>query len=173
MLGHSAPFVAAVVQAAAAANRIFATIERHSPIDPLSQDGKTLASIAGEIEFKDVKFVYPSRPDRTILEGFHLTIPARKTVAIVGSSGSGKSTIFSLIDRLYPSLRGSITLDGCPIDQLNIQWLRSHIGAVSQDNFLFDTSIYHNIAYGFGSKLSKVIHQKQSETWISVLILSS
>jgi ATP-binding cassette subfamily B (MDR/TAP) protein 1 len=124
----------------------------------LSGEGKAIDNISGEIEFKNVKFVYPSRPDRTILDGFYLTIPARKTVAIVGSSGSGKSTIFSLIDRLYPSLQGSITLDGCPIDQLNIQWLRSHIGAVSQDNFLFDTSVYQNIAYGFGSKLSKVIH---------------
>ncbi|KAF4636594.1 hypothetical protein G7Y89_g1486 [Cudoniella acicularis] len=156
MIGHSAPFIAAVAQAGTAATRIFATIERHSPIDPLSQDGKTIDDVTGAIEFKDVKFVYPSRPDRTIFDGFHLTIPAGKTVAIVGPSGSGKSTIFSLIERLYPLLRGSITLDGCPIDELNTRWLRSQIGAVSQDNFLFNTSIYDNIAYGLGSELDKL-----------------
>lgn len=156
MIGHSAPFIAAVAQAGAAATRIFETIERHSPTDPLSKDGQTIEDVSGAIEFRDVKFIYPSRPDRTILDGFHLTIPAGKTVAIVGPSGSGKSTIFSLVERLYPLLRGSITLDGCPIDDLNIRWLRSQIGVVSQDNFLFNTSIYDNIAYGLGCKLEQV-----------------
>ena len=163
MIGHSAPFVAAVTEAGAAASRIFATIERHSPIDPLSEDGKTMDDVAGEIVFNDVKFVYPSRTDINILDGFHLTIKAGTTVAIVGPSGSGKSTIFSLIERLYPLLRGSITLDGCLIDELNTRWLRSQIGAVSQDNFLFNTSIYDNIAYGLGSKLDKVTYNKNFE----------
>jgi len=156
MIGHSAPFVAAVSQADAAATRIFSTIERRSPIDPLSQDGDTIDDLVGEIEFKNVKFVYPSRPERTILEGFHLAVPAGGTLAIVGPSGSGKSTVFSLIEKLYPVLRGGITLDGYPIDGLNTRWLRSRIGAVSQDNFLFNTSILDNIAYGLGHELDKV-----------------
>ncbi|KAH7123470.1 putative multidrug resistance protein 1, 2 [Dactylonectria estremocensis] len=150
LLGHAAPFVAAIAQAGAAASRLFAIIDRQSPIDPLSDDGRTLDDVEGAIEFRNIKFKYPSRSDQTILEDFSLSVPAGKTIAIVGPSGSGKTTLFSLIERFYPALKGEIRLDGHPIQGLNTRWFRSQIGLVAQDNFLFNTTVLENIAYGLG-----------------------
>lgn len=156
LLGHAVPFVAALAQAGAAASRLFAIIDRVSPIDPMSDSGDKLDHVEGTIEFRDVKFKYPSRPDQTILENFNLSIPSGKTVAIVGPSGSGKTTLFSLVERFYPTLQGEIRLDGHPIETLNTRWFRSQIGLVSQDNFLFDTTVLENIAYGLGVEYEKV-----------------
>lgn len=156
LLGHSAPFVAAVSQAGAAASRVCAIIDRVSSIDPLSEKGIIPDHVEGAIEFKHVKFKYPSRPDQIIFEDLSLSIPAGKTTAIVGPSGSGKTTLFSLIEHFYPTLQGEIKLDGRPIDTLNTRWLRSHIGLVSQDNLLFNTSVLENIAYGLGVEYEKV-----------------
>lgn len=156
MLGHSAPFIAAVAQAGAAATRIFTVIERPSPIDPMADKGKTLDNVRGAISFHGVKFRYPSRQNQTVLDEFNLEIPAGKTVAIVGPSGSGKTTILSLLERFYLPLRGRITLDGTSIADLNLRWLRSQISIVPQDIFLFNTSIYQNIAYGLGPKYKQV-----------------
>lgn len=124
----------------------------------MSDDGITIDSVEGAIEFKQVKFKYPSRPDQTILDGFNLSIPAGKTVAIVGPSGSGKTTLFSLIERFYTILAGEIQLDGHPIETLNIRWFRSQIGLVAQDNFLFNTTVFQNIAYGLTARFEKVCH---------------
>ncbi len=138
------------------ASRIFATIERQSPIDAMADSGSTIQNLSGSIEFSGVKLVYPSRPNQLILEDFTLSVPAGKTIAVVGPSGSGKTTLFSLLERFYPPLRGAIRLDGQPIDNLNISWLRSQIGHVAQDNFLFDASVQENIAYGLGPDYFKV-----------------
>lgn len=156
LLGQAIPHVAAIVQAGAAASRIFATIERQSPIDSTAGSGHIPEDVNGTIQFRGVKMIYPSRQDQTILDDFNLTIPAAKTIAIVGPSGSGKTTLVSLLERLYLPLRGEITLDGISIADLNLRWLRSQIGIVAQDNFLFDTSIYENIAYGLGPRYNTV-----------------
>lgn len=156
LLGHSAPFMAAVAQAGAAATRIFAIIERQSPIDPMADTGEKLDHVTGAISFQGVKFIYPSRQNQTVLDDFNLEIPAGQTVAVVGQSGSGKTTILSLLERFYLPLQGRITLDGSPIEVLNLRWLRSQIGMVAQDIFLFNTSIYQNIAYGLGHEYNKV-----------------
>jgi len=156
LLGHAAPFISAVAQAAAAAPRIFATIERPSVIDPMSDAGVRLSQADGEIAFQNLKFVYPSRPNQVIFENLDLEISAGKTVAIVGPSGSGKTTLFSLLERLYLPVHGQITLDGHPIEELNLSWLRSQIGLVAQDNFIFNTTIYENIAYGLGPQYGSV-----------------
>ncbi|KAK0723446.1 multidrug resistance protein-like protein 1 [Lasiosphaeria miniovina] len=156
LLSNAVRFTASLGQAGISASRIFATIERQSPLDPLSTDGRRLASLEGTIEFQGLRMVYPSRQDQLILEDFSLTVPAGKTVAIVGPSGSGKTTIFAMLERLYLPLGGTITLDGHQIDHLNIGWLRSQIGLVSQDNFLFNTSIFNNIAYGLGAEYGKL-----------------
>ncbi|KAL9112785.1 MAG: hypothetical protein Q9227_003088 [Pyrenula ochraceoflavens] len=150
LLGQAVPHVAAVVQAGAASRRIFATIERESPIDATKDFGEKIQNLRGTVDFIGVKMVYPSRQDQVILDHFNLTIPATKTVAVVGPSGSGKTTLLSLLERLYLPLCGSVTLDGISIADLNLRWLRSQIGIVAQDNFLFDTSILDNIAYGLG-----------------------
>jgi ATP-binding cassette, subfamily B, bacterial len=105
-----------------------------------------LSSIAGEIKLDEVTFAYPGRS--AVLSDFSLHIPAGKTTAIVGSTGSGKSTLVKLLLRLYEIDRGRITLDGVDIRDLRLQDLRGAIGLVSQDVFLFHGSVRENIAYG-------------------------
>lgn len=115
-------------------------------IDVSSPTGMKPETVSGTIEFKNVKFVYPTRKDSQVFDNFNLTIPAGKTVALVGPSGSGKSTTVQLIERFYDPAFGTITLDGNDIRDLNVEWLRSHIGLVSQEPKLFATTIRKNIA---------------------------
>ena len=93
-------------------------------------------------------FVYPTRPDVKVLKGLNLSVEAGKTLALVGPSGCGKSTVVSLIERFYDPEAGSVTLDGNSSRVLNLHWLRSQIGIVSQEPVLFNTSIADNIRYG-------------------------
>ncbi|OJJ46971.1 hypothetical protein ASPZODRAFT_95516 [Penicilliopsis zonata CBS 506.65] len=160
MLGHAAPFIAAITQAGGAANRIFATIERVSPIDPFSRNGTRLDTVRGDIEFRKVRFVYPARMNHVILDDFSLRVKAGKTTAIVGPSGSGKTTLFSLIERLYDPVHGQVFLDGASIQDLDVHWLRSQIGLVSQDNFLFNTTVYDNIIRGLGTTVLELDDKK-------------
>ncbi|KAM4771660.1 ATP-binding cassette sub-family B member 10, mitochondrial isoform 2-T2 [Rhinophrynus dorsalis] len=113
-------------------------------------EGLTLNPITfkGALEFRDVCFTYPSRPDALIFQGLNFSIPSGSVMAVVGSSGSGKSTLVSLLLRLYDPNSGSIHIDGCDLRQLNPLWLRSKIGTVSQEPVLFSCSISENIAYG-------------------------
>jgi ABC-type multidrug transport system fused ATPase/permease subunit len=102
----------------------------------------------GDIIFHKLKFHYPSRPNVTVLDNLMLSIKKGQRVALVGSSGCGKSTVTQLLERFYDSDQGSIYISGFDIRQLNLFWLRSQIGLVSQEPILFDTSIAENIAYG-------------------------
>lgn len=106
----------------------------------------TLDEVAGAIGFSDVRFSYGDGPE--VLHGIDLDVPAGSEVAIVGPTGSGKSTIVKLLLRLYEPDHGSITLDGTPIESMPLSWLRSHLGLVSQDVFLFQGTVAENIAYG-------------------------
>ncbi|KAG2071587.1 P-loop containing nucleoside triphosphate hydrolase protein [Suillus decipiens] len=143
-----APELQAITRACGAAAKIFATIERVPDIDSENPGGLKPAKVTGEITFEDVKFNYPSRADVPILKGIDITFPAGKTTALVGASGSGKSTIVSLTERFYDPLSGSVKLDGTDLRELNIKWLRSQIGLVSQEPVLFATTIRANVAYG-------------------------
>uniref|UniRef100_A0A4X1U7T9 ATP-binding cassette sub-family B member 10, mitochondrial n=1 Tax=Sus scrofa TaxID=9823 RepID=A0A4X1U7T9_PIG len=105
-------------------------------------------SFQGALEFKNVHFAYPARPEVPIFQDFSLSIPSGSVTALVGPSGSGKSTVISLLLRLYDPISGTISLDGQDIRQLNPVWLRSKIGTVSQEPILFSCSIAENIAYG-------------------------
>jgi ATP-binding cassette, subfamily B, bacterial len=105
-----------------------------------------LAQVRGEIELKDVTFAYPDRS--TVVDRLSLKIPAGQTIAIVGATGSGKSTLVKLLLRLYEIQSGTITLDGINIQDLHLVDLRRSIGLVSQDVFLFHGSVRENIAYG-------------------------
>ena len=105
-------------------------------------------SVAGVMEAEDVTFHYPSRPDVTVLQGLGVAIQQGQTLALVGPSGCGKSTIVSLLERFYDPRAGRLMLDGEDLRELNIRWLRSQIGIVSQEPVLFDTSIAENIRYG-------------------------
>lgn len=115
-----------------------------------SKTGRKLDKHEGHIQFKDVSFSYPSRTDVSIFDKLNLDIPAGKIVALVGGSGSGKSTVISLIERFYEPLAGQILLDGNDISELDLKWLRQQIGLVNQEPALFATSIKENILYGKG-----------------------
>ncbi|KAF8442930.1 P-loop containing nucleoside triphosphate hydrolase protein [Boletus edulis BED1] len=143
-----APEVQAVTNGRGAAAKLFATIERVPAIDSSDPSGLKPDQVVGEISLKDVRFNYPSRPDVPIVKGINITFTAGKTAALVGASGSGKSTIISLIERFYDPLSGSVQLDGVDIRHLNIKWLRSQIGLVSQEPTLFATSVRGNVAHG-------------------------
>ncbi|MBA0697591.1 hypothetical protein Goari_021126, partial [Gossypium aridum] len=114
----------------------------------LNQEGNILASIQGNIEFRNVYFSYLSRPEIPILSGFYLTVPAKKAVALVGRNGSGKSSIIPLMERFYDPTLGEVLLDGENIKNLKLEWLRSQIGLVTQEPALLSLSIKDNIAYG-------------------------
>ncbi|KAB5595943.1 Leptomycin B resistance protein pmd1 [Ceratobasidium theobromae] len=158
-LAMLAPEQQAVSQARGAAAKLFQTIDRVPPIDSLSEDGlKPENPGPGKIELRNVKFDYPSRPDVRILKDLTLSFEAGKTAALVGASGSGKSTIIALIERFYDPLQGSVLLDGVDLKQLNVRWLRSQIGLVSQEPILFATTIEENVAHGLvGSKYDWVV----------------
>ncbi|KAL2834681.1 P-loop containing nucleoside triphosphate hydrolase protein [Aspergillus pseudoustus] len=147
-LGYVAPNMQHVTAGIAAAAKIFGTIDRESPIDPLKETGDILPSINGDISFNDITHVYPSRPDTVALKGVSLHVPAGKTVALVGASGSGKSTFINLLQRFYTPLSGEITVDGHDITTLDLTWLRQRMSLVGQQPTLFSTTIFENIAHG-------------------------
>uniref|UniRef100_K3ZCK0 MDR-like ABC transporter n=2 Tax=Setaria italica TaxID=4555 RepID=K3ZCK0_SETIT len=127
---------------------IFSILDRKSQIDSSSEEGSTLVNVKGDIDFKHVSFKYPSRPDVQIFTDFTLSIPSGKTVALVGQSGSGKSTVIALLERFYEPDSGVILLDRMEIGSLKISWLRDQMGLVSQEPVLFSGTIRDNIAYG-------------------------
>uniref|UniRef100_A0A8C7N2L8 ATP-binding cassette, sub-family B (MDR/TAP), member 11a n=1 Tax=Oncorhynchus kisutch TaxID=8019 RepID=A0A8C7N2L8_ONCKI len=147
-LGQASPCLEAFASGRAAAKTIFDTIDREPEIDCFSEKGHKLDKVTGDIEFHNVTFNYPSRPDVKILDSLSMLIRAGETTAFVGPSGSGKSTTVQLFQRFYNPKEGMLTLDGHDIRSLNIQWLRSLIGIVEQEPVLFATTIADNIRYG-------------------------
>jgi ATP-binding cassette subfamily B (MDR/TAP) protein 1 len=123
-------------------------ILRVPKIDSESSAGDEVANVAGDVEFKNVEFCYPSRPETPIFVSFNLRVPAGRTVALVGGSGSGKSTVIALLERFYDPAAGEVTLDGVDIRRLRLKWLRAQMGLVSQEPALFATSIRENILFG-------------------------
>ncbi|KAH7353067.1 hypothetical protein KP509_19G077400 [Ceratopteris richardii] len=147
-LGQATPSINAIAAGRAAAYKMFQVIERVPEIDVYNLEGEVLKDVKGEIEFKNVDFSYPARPDVKIFSNFCFHVPEGMTVALVGESGSGKSTVVSLIERFYDPQGGSILLDGTDLRNLQLKWLRQQIGLVSQEPVLFGTSIRDNIASG-------------------------
>ncbi|KAL5995750.1 hypothetical protein ACLOJK_025819 [Asimina triloba] len=147
-LALSLSYFAQFAQGTVAASRVFEIIERIPEIDPYDPNGRILSQVRGKIEFKGVSFAYPSRPEALILSSLTLTVPPSKSLALVGTSGGGKSTIFALIERFYDPLEGFISLDGHDIRTLQLKWLRSQIGMVGQEPVLFATSILENVMMG-------------------------
>ncbi|KAM5271800.1 ATP-binding cassette sub-family B member 5 [Ctenodactylus gundi] len=139
-------------KAKSGAAHLFALLEKKPSIDSYSQKGKKPDTCEGNLEFRDVSFFYPCRPDVLVLHGLSLTIEKGKTVAFVGSSGCGKSTAVQLLQRFYDPVKGQVLFDGVDAKELNVQWLRSHIAIVSQEPVLFNCSIAENIAYGDNSR---------------------
>ncbi|KAJ7761539.1 P-loop containing nucleoside triphosphate hydrolase protein [Mycena maculata] len=147
-LAMLAPEMQAINHGRGAAAKLFATIDRVPAIDSANDDGLKPDHVNGEIVLDGVFFSYPSRPTVPVVKGISLKFPAGKTAALVGASGSGKSTVIALIERFYDPTGGSVTLDGVPVRDLNLKWLRSQIGLVSQEPTLFATTIKGNVAHG-------------------------
>lgn len=132
-----------------AVRSVFAILDRQTEIEPDDPDGcKVMKELKGQIEFKNVFFSYPSRPDQMIFQGLSLKIESGKTMALVGQSGSGKSTVIGLIERFYDPTKGTVLIDNEDIKRYNLRDLRSHIALVSQEPTLFAGTIQDNIAYG-------------------------
>lgn len=152
------PNLTAITEATSAITRLYEMIDRVPDIDSEDKKGKALSHVRGEIVFKDIYFCYPSRPDSPVLQGFNLTVPAGKSIGLVGGSGSGKSTTIALLERFYDPVEGEILLDGHKINRLQLKWLRSHFGLVNQEPVLFATSIMENIMFGKeGASMESVI----------------
>ncbi|KAF2635489.1 P-loop containing nucleoside triphosphate hydrolase protein [Massarina eburnea CBS 473.64] len=157
-----APQIITLTKAASAAEELFKTIDRKSEIDPLSDAGTIPNKCIGDIQLTDVEFSYPTRPDVSVLRGFSLSVPTNKTTAIVGASGSGKSTCIGLLERWYNTNSGSITLDGIPIQDLNLTWLRTNIRLVQQEPVLFSGTVFENVASGlFGTEKANLPEPEQ------------
>ncbi|KAL1833030.1 hypothetical protein DCAR_0103079 [Daucus carota subsp. sativus] len=147
-LGQASPCLSAFAAGRAAAYKMFETINRKPEIDAYDTRGKKLEDIQGNIDLRDVYFSYPARPDEQIFNGFSLSIPSGTTAALVGQSGSGKSTVISLIERFYDPQAGEVLIDGTNLKEFQLKWIRERIGLVSQEPVLFASSIKDNIAYG-------------------------
>ncbi|KAL8574859.1 hypothetical protein ACOMHN_044881 [Nucella lapillus] len=147
-LGQAAPNMGSIAAAKGAGGKVFELLERKPPIDSSDLGGERPREVEGKVEFKGVSFAYPSREDVAVLKSFDLTIEPGQTVALVGGSGCGKSTIIRLIQRFYDPDSGSVELDGRNINNLNVHWLRRNIGIVSQEPVLFSCSIRDNIRLG-------------------------
>ncbi|GKT51747.1 leptomycin B resistance protein pmd1 [Colletotrichum spaethianum] len=143
-----APNISSFVRAATAASELFALIDRTSDINPLDESGQRPIGISGVINIQGVSFSYPTRPDMRVLENFSLHIPAGKVTALVGTSGSGKSTIIGLLERWYNPDSGVINLDGVSIRDLSLTWLRTTMRLVQQEPVLFNGTVFENIANG-------------------------
>ena len=104
--------------------------------------------VSGDLSIEDLFFTYPARPDVQVIKGINLSVKAGQTLALVGPSGCGKSTVVQLIERFYNPSKGGLKLEGIDLRDLNISWLRSQIGIVSQEPVLFDGTIAENIRYG-------------------------
>lgn len=131
--------------AAAAATRCFEVLDREDDV-PDAPDAQTLTQVQGQIVFKNVSFGYSE--ERLILKNIHFSIEPGQTVAFVGGTGTGKSTLLSLVPRFYDPTSGTVSLDGKDLKKVTKKSLRAHIGMVLQDTLLFSTTIKENIAYG-------------------------
>lgn len=160
-MGQLAGAIAKVFEGLGASGRVFYLMDRvpripkpsfneENPIEPVKPD-----SMVGNVELQNVSFSYPSRPNQPVLKEVTLTIPANTTTALVGSSGAGKSTIVSLLQRFYDVNEGRITIDGHDLQTLDLKWLRKHCGYVQQEPNLFGLTIRENMTYGVEKQVTQ------------------
>ncbi|XP_036036689.1 phosphatidylcholine translocator ABCB4 isoform X3 [Onychomys torridus] len=152
-LGHASSFAPDYAKAKLSAAHLFSLFERQPLIDSYSGEGLWPDRFEGSVTFNEVVFNYPTRANVPVLQGLSLEVKKGQTLALVGSSGCGKSTVVQLLERFYDPMAGTLLLDGKEIKQLNVQWLRAQLGIVSQEPILFDYSIAENIAYGDNSRV--------------------
>jgi len=157
-IGQAAGNIAKLIEGIGASGRMLYLINRTPAIPKQNADKEPFVPterMRGNIEFNKVSFAYASRPDNTVLKDYSLSIPANTTTALVGSSGAGKSTVVSLLQRFYDISGGSITIDGHEITDLDLSWLRSNIGFVQQEPHLFGLTVRDNLLYGVKREVSQ------------------
>ena len=148
-IGQAGQRLPEIARGQAALNYIFDLLDRNPEIDNSSDEGlEPDDECKGELAFDSLKFAYPARPDTQIFTNFSLKIPSGTSMALVGHSGCGKSSLVGLALRFYDPLAGKVTLDGRDIKRLSLRWLRAQYGLVSQEPVLFNGTILENIRYG-------------------------
>jgi ATP-binding cassette subfamily B (MDR/TAP) protein 1 len=141
-------------KAAESARSLKALFDRKPLIDTWSTEGDKLDSVDGHLEFRDVHFRYPTRPEQPVLRGLNLTVSPGQYIALVGPSGCGKSTTIALLERFYDPLGGGVYVDGKEISSLNVNDYRRHIALVSQEPTLYQGTIRENILLGAATDVS-------------------
>jgi len=160
-------------KATVAAHDMFLLLDRQSKIDCWEPTGSTPSfsdvKSAGQIEFKDVRFRYPFRPDVEVLKGLSFEVAQGEAVGLVGPSGSGKSTVMALIQRFYDPDSGSLLIGPSreTLSSLNIRWWRKQLGFVGQEPILFNTTVRSNVAYGLSEG------ETPSEDWLQKCVQMS
>ncbi|KAJ2857497.1 hypothetical protein J3B02_000965 [Coemansia erecta] len=162
-IGMLAQFSTMISKGAVAARGIYLTLERKSLIDGLDPDGSTSEKFNGNASFDNVKFSYPIRPDTKILKDISFEAISGKSVALVGASGSGKSTSILLAQRLYDVNSGNVAVENIDVRDWNIMALRENMAIVGQEPILFNYTIGENIAYGKPGATQKEIEEAARE----------
>ncbi|KAG2000984.1 hypothetical protein GB937_010624 [Aspergillus fischeri] len=158
------PYMVDFTRSTTAASTLFSLMDRKSEIDPYDTNGHQPSEVVGDIELTDVTFAYPTRPEVKVLDKFSMRAQAGKVTALVGQSGSGKSTIVGLLERWYNPASGTIKLDGHPLNELNLSWLRKNVRLVQQEPVLFQGTVFDNIKQGLvGTKWEHAPMDQQME----------
>ncbi|KHJ97251.1 ABC transporter, ATP-binding protein [Oesophagostomum dentatum] len=157
--GDAIPQMGVIVGAKLAVADIFAIIDRVPEIDSMNTEGLTPEEITGKITFTNIHFSYPTRPTVKILNDVSYEVNPGETVALVGHSGCGKSTMVGLLLRFYEQSAGIVALDGIPLRDYNITWLRSIIGVVQQEPVIFGATVAENIRMGDDSLTDEEIEE--------------
>ena len=150
-IGNAQQYMGDYSKAKLALESIFSVLDAESTIDPLDENNKLkmdAGMIKGKIEFRNVNFAYPTRPDQKVLKNISFVIESGKNIAFTGFSGSGKSTIIQLIERFYDVNDGEILIDGVNIKDYNLLSLRKKMGLVMQEPNIFKRTVAENIQYG-------------------------
>lgn len=163
-----------LIRGLSAGTRVFEYMSKEPIVDLVAGSIISEEKLMGEIRFEGISFAYPSRPDQLVLKDFNLTLKQGQTVALVGASGSGKSTVAALLERFYEPSNGVIYIDGVDLKEISPIWLRNEvIGYIDQQPILFGCSIKENIRYGrqnaSAEEILEASRQSQSHDFIESL----
>ena len=158
IISQISPYLTIFYSAAIAAEKIFNLVDRSPRIDGTSSEGHIMSQLKDSFCFQDVSFAYAGRPDIPVLDNVSFDIPACKHTAIIGLSGSGKSTIAALLTKVYEPTGGNIMKDGENLQDMNVRSVRGNFGVVEQDSVLLNASILENIAAGLIYSSTRFIH---------------
>ena len=147
-----------LIKGGQALTSVFHVLDRVTKINADDPDAEVVHTFKGDIELKHVAFAYPTRPDAMIFKDLNLKVRSGRSLALVGPSGSGKSSVIALLERFYDPLSGRVLIDGKDIRKLNLKSLRRGIALVSQEPALFATTIYENILYGREDATEQEVH---------------